>query len=232
LYINFDEMREAWNKRSNMDFDGADKRGQELRYTLIRFLTSKGYRKDAVGVKKLTDEEIGLVEEGEASIVYQKKAHLYVRIYKIVWEFQQYQLTGNASGHSVMQRFVYARTAISIIKENPWLGVGTGDLNKAFEEKYAQMNTLLDEKFRWRSHNQFLAMGVAFGLIGLAWFLFSLLYPPIATQRFSDYFYLSFFLVIFFSMFAEDTIETQAGVTIFAFFSSLYLFAKKFHDSF
>jgi hypothetical protein len=131
-----------------------------------------------------------------------------------------------------MQRFVYAQTAVSIIEENPWFGVGTGDLNLVFQEKYRQLNTLLDEKFRWRSHNQFLAISVGFGLLGLAWFLFSLLYPPIVTQRFSDYFYLSFFLVILLSMFAEDTIETQAGVTIFAFFSSLYLFAKKFHDSF
>ncbi len=232
LYINFDEMRKAWNERSDMDFDGPDKRGQELRYTLVRFLTSKGYRKDAEGVNKLTDEEIALVEEGEASILYHERPHLYVRLYKIIWEYQQYQLTGNASGHSVMQRFVYAQTAVSIIKEKPWFGVGTGDLNLAFHEKYKQMNTLLDEQFRWRSHNQFLAISVGFGLLGLVWFLFSLLYPPIVTQRFSDYFYLSFFLVILFSMFAEDTIETQAGVTIFAFFSSLYLFAKKFHDSF
>lgn len=232
LYINFDEMEEAWNARSEYDFYGPDNRGQELRYTLIRFLTSKGYRKDADGVNKLTDEEIRLVEDGEASIVYHEKPQLYVRIYKIIWEYQQYQLTANPSGHSVMQRFVYARTALSIIKENPWFGVGTGDLNKAFENKYRQLDTKLDEQFRWRSHNQFLAITVAFGLVGLAWFLFSLLYPPIVTQRFSDYFYLSFFLVIFFSMFAEDTFETQAGVTIFAFFSSLYLFAKKFHDSF
>lgn len=232
LYINFDEMREAWNERSDMDFDGLDKRGQELRYTLVRFLTSKGYRKDAEGVNKLTDEEIALVEKGEASILYHERPQLYVRLYKIIWEYQQYQLTGNASGHSVMQRFVYAQTAVSIIKEKPWFGVGTGDLNLAFHEKYKQMNTLLDEQFRWRSHNQFLAISVGFGLVGLVWFLFSLLYPPIVTQRFSDYFYLSFFLVILFSMFAEDTMETQAGVTIYAFFSSLYLFAKKFHDSF
>ena len=28
-------------------------------------------------------------------------------------------------------------------------------------------------------------------------------------------------------MISEDTIETQAGVTIFAFFTSLFLFGKK-----
>jgi hypothetical protein len=31
-------------------------------------------------------------------------------------------------------------------------------------------------------------------------------------------------------MIPEDTIESQAGVTLYAFFSSLYLFGKSFHD--
>jgi hypothetical protein len=231
LYINMNELREAWNKRSPLDFDGPDKKNQELKYTLLRFLTSKGYRKDAAGVAKLTDEEVRLVEEGEASIIYHEKPHLYVRIYKIIWEYQRYQTTGNASGHSVMQRFEYWKTSLAIIKDNPYFGVGTGDVDAAFKDKYSESNTLLDEQFQWRSHNQFLAIGVGFGLLGIVWFLVSLLYPPITTQRFSDYFYLSFFLIILMSMFSEDTIESQAGVTIFAFFSSLYLFAKKFHDS-
>jgi len=231
LYICMDELHETWNQRSNFDFDGFDKKNQELRYTLIRFLTSKGFRKDATGVNKLTDEEIGLIEEGEASILYHERAHLYVRIYKIIWEYQRYQATGNASGHSVMQRFEYWKTSLSIIKANLYFGVGTGDVDKAFKDQYSESDTLLDEKFQWRSHNQFLAIGVGFGLLGILWFLISLLYPPISTQRFSDYFYLSFFVIILMSMFSEDTIESQAGVSIFAFFSSLYLFAKKFHDS-
>ena len=33
-------------------------------------------------------------------------------------------------------------------------------------------------------------------------------------------------------MLTEDTLETQAGVTQFAFFSSFYLFSKKFNDIF
>jgi hypothetical protein len=231
LYINMNELKEAWNQRSELEFEGPDKKNQELKYTLLRFLTSKGYRKDAGGVAKLTDEEVKLVEEGEASIIYHEKPHLYVRIYKIIWEYQRYQSTGNASGHSVMQRFEYWKTSLAIIKDNLYFGVGTGDVDQAFKEKYTESNTLLDEKFQWRSHNQFLAIGVGFGLLGIVWFLVSLLYPPITTQRFSDYFYLSFFVIILMSMFSEDTIESQAGVTIFAFFSSLYLFAKKFHDS-
>ncbi len=110
LYVATDELREAWNARSRYEFEGKDKAGQEIRYTLIRFLTSKGYRKDAEGVSKLTDQEVAMVEDGIASIVYVEKPNLYVRIYKIFWEYNRYQVTHNASGHSVMQRLEFWKT--------------------------------------------------------------------------------------------------------------------------
>lgn len=230
LYIAEPEMKEAWNARSEFDYWGKDLKEQEIKYTLIRFLSSKGYPKDSSGVQKLTDEEVGLIEGGVASVVYVEKPKLYVRIYKIIWEYKRYQETGNPSGHSVMQRFEYWKTATLIIRENFLLGVGTGDLNNAFYRQYEEMDSLLEEQFRWRSHNQFLAIFAGLGLVGLIIFLISLVWPPVMLHRFSDFYYLSFFIVIVISMLSEDTIESQAGVTIYAFFSSLYLFAKKFHD--
>jgi ABC-type multidrug transport system fused ATPase/permease subunit len=230
LYVATDELREAWNKRSSYAFDGKDKAGQEIKYTIIRFLTSKGYRKDAEGVSKLTDQEVAMVEDGTASIIYVEKPNLYVRIYKIFWEYNRYQVTQNASGHSVMQRLVFWQTSGKIIKENWVTGVGTGDLDKAFQEEYTKSGTLLDKEFRWRSHNQFLAIFATFGVFGLAWFLFSLIFPAARLSKFHDYYYLSFFIIVMLSMLTEDTLETQAGVTVFAFFNSFYLFAKKFID--
>jgi O-antigen ligase len=100
-------------------------------------------------------------------------------------------------------------------------------MNIAFERQYEIMNSPLKLEYRWRSHNQFLSISVGFGLIGILWFIFALLYPPIKTRRMTDYFYLSFFVIMMASMISEDTIETQAGVTIFAFFTSLFLFGKK-----
>jgi hypothetical protein len=230
LYVATDELRDAWNLRSRYEFDGKDKAGQEIRYTLIRFLTSKGYRKDAGGVSKMTDQEVAMVEDGIASIVYVQKPNLYVRIYKIFWEYNRYQLTHNASGHSVMQRLEFWKASRTIIKENLLTGVGTGDLELAFQEEYKKSGSLLDKEFRWRSHNQFLAIFATYGIIGIMWFLFSLIFPAIRLGKFPDYYYLSFFIIIMLSMLTEDTLETQAGVTVFAFFSSFYLFAKKFID--
>lgn len=227
IYIAASEMRDAWNKRSELDYDGQDNKGQDLKHTLIRYLTSKGLRKDADGVDQLTEQDIFLIENGEASYHYHDRSVFYVRLYKIIWETQQYFRTGNPSGHSAMQRIEYWKTSIHIIRHNPVFGVGTGDMNIAFEKQYELMNSPLQPEFRWRSHNQFLSISVGFGLIGILWFLFSLLYPPIKIKRFTDFFYLSFFVIMMVSMISEDTIETQAGVTLFAFFTSLFLFGKK-----
>jgi hypothetical protein len=229
-YVATDELREAWNKRSKFDFDGLDKANQEIKYTLIRFLTSKGYRKDAEGISKLTNREVALVENGVASIIYVEKSNLYVRIYKIFWEYNRYLVTGNASGHSVMQRIEYWLASKSIIKENFLTGVGTGDLDNAFQEEYERTGSLLEQEYRWHSHNQFLAIFVAFGIVGMLWFLFALIYPVLRLGKFHDYYFLSFFIIIVLSMLTEDTLETQAGVTVFAFFNSFYLFTKKFID--
>jgi hypothetical protein len=230
LYVATDELREAWNRRSAYEFDGKDQAGQEIRYTLIRFLTSKGYRKDADGVARLTDAEVNLVEGGTASAVYVEKPKLYVRIYKIFWEYSRYQATRNPSGHSVMQRLEFWRASAAIIRDNWLTGVGTGDVNNAFQEQYDKMGSQLASEFRWRSHNQFLAITVQFGVFGLAWFLFGLVFPAARLRKFHDFYYLSFFIIIILSMFTEDTLETQVGATQFAFFSSWYLFAKKFID--
>ncbi len=230
LYVSMDELRDAWNSRSPFDFDGKDKAGQELRYTLIRFLASMGYRKDAGGVSRMTEEEVRLVEGGTASIVYVEKPILYVRIYKIFWEYARYLDTRNPSGHSVMQRIEFWRAAVGIIRENPVTGVGTGDLENAFEEQYDKMGSLLEKEYRWRAHNQFLAITATFGFAGLAWFLFGLIFPALRMKKFHDYYYLTFFIIIILSMITEDTLETQVGATQFAFFSAYYLFAKKFID--
>jgi hypothetical protein len=42
-----------------------------------------------------------------------------------------------------------------------------------------------------------------------------------------DYLYITFFLIAVVSFLTEDTLETQAGVTFFAFFNSFFLFVFK-----
>ena len=144
----------------------------------------------------------------------------------MIWGLRQYQSSKDPSGKSFLQRIEFWRASLGIIEDNWITGVGTGDLNEAFNDQYREMNSPLPEFFRWRSHNQYMAIFIAFGILGLAWFLFTIIYPPVKLGMFNDYFYLVFFVIISLSMLTEDTIETQAGATIYAFFTSLLLFGR------
>lgn len=221
------EMKESWNKLSNLNYDGKDKRDQYLKSTLLRFLTSKGYKKDAEGVNKLTKEEIICIENGIANVYCKNDFSVKSRIFETIWEYENYRKTSNPNGHSVMQRFEYWKASLGIIKENLFLGVGTGDMNEAFANQYNKTNSPLEKKWRLRSHNQFLSITVGFGLIGLLWFMVFLIFPFFHKKVKIDYFYIIFFLIAILSMLAEDTIESQAGITFFVFFNTLLLLGRK-----
>lgn len=226
LYICRKELNEEWNKRSKLDYNGEDLHGQELSMTLIRYLNSKGLRKDAEGVKVLSDADISNVEKGIANVEFAKKYSFKKRIYKLIWEYNLYKNGNQAYGHSLVQRIILWKTSLSLIKENPIIGVGTGDVRNAFQERFVNENSVLKGS-GLRSHNQYLSITVTLGIIGLLVFLFSLIYPATSLKiwSFSPYFYL--FVIMTISMLWEDTIESQVGVTTFAFFSSIYLFTRK-----
>ena len=227
IYVSWKELNEEWNKRSTFDFNENDKSGNNIKYTILRYLTSKGLRKDAEGIKKLTQSDIKAIENGIANIHYIDNSGFKKRLYVILWEFNHYKLFKNPSGHSVTQRFEYWKTSLQIIKDNWLIGVGTGDMNYAFKEQYEKMDSNLTSKWRLRSHNQYLSITIGFGIIGLFWFLIFLFYPPIREKQLFDYLYFVFLVIFLISMLTEDTIETQAGVTFIAFFNSFLLLSRK-----
>jgi hypothetical protein len=221
------ELKSNWNRRSTLDYDGLDLKNQKIKYTIIRYLTSKGYGKDSVGISLLTPKDIFLIESGIANERLGTKFSISNRIYQIIWEIKEYTKNQNSSGHSVAQRLEYWATSIRIIKSNLLIGVGTGDVKDEFQKEYQRTNSSLSKQYRLKSHNGYLLITVAFGLIGLFIFLYSLFYPPYILKMYNNYYFVVFFIIFLLSQINEDTIETQAGVTFFAFFNSLFLFYKK-----
>ena len=230
IYIQVDELREAWNKRSTISFDGRDRKNQQIVNTLVRFLASKGLRKDADGVNTLSDDEIRAIEKGTANVVFTWKFSIRGQIYELLWGLEEYRKSGDPTGSSLMQRYEFWKASVGLIKDHWLTGVGTGDMNEAFQQQYEKMNSKLAPDQRWRSHNQFLSIFVAFGIFGLLWFLFAIIYPPLAMGKFRDFFFLVFFIIAILSMIPEDTIESQFGVTFFALFYSFFLFGRREED--
>ncbi|MDD4602452.1 MAG: O-antigen ligase family protein [Bacteroidales bacterium] len=231
IYIQWDELRMEWNKRSNIPFDSLDKKKQPVAYTLVRFLTSKGWRKDADAVSKLSPLEIDAIEKGVTNEVFLKEFSIRGRVYEILWGYDNYVKTGNPTGSSLMQRLEFWKASLGIIKEHWLTGVGTGDMNIAFQQQYEKIQTKLAPDQRWRSHNQFLSIFIGFGIFGFLWFLFAFIYPILSLHWQDDFFVVVFMMIALFSMITEDTIESQTGVTFFAFFYSFFLFSRNKKES-
>lgn len=226
IYLCEPELKKAWNERSEKKYHELDKDGNSIKEGLIRYLTSKDLRKDYNGVYELSEWDIKMIENGCANVNYVKNPGFKTRILKIIKGYEVYKLTSNPSGSSVMQRLEYLKASVSLIKENWLIGVGTGDLEQALYRKYDEMGSKLKKEFRYHAHNQFFAIFIAFGIIGFLIFIIALIYPAILTKSFTDYFYSVFFVIITISMLSDDTLETQAGVTLFAFFYSFLMFGK------
>ena len=231
LYYCRKELQEAWSQRSGMAFEGMTETGENLEATLARYLTSKDLRKDAQGVMALTDEDIRNVEQGVANYNNWSHPGLRARLSSTLFEYNLYRRYDNPNGGSLAQRIEYTRASFHIIGQHPWFGVGTGDVPQAFAQTYDEIHSPLKEEYRFRAHNQYLAIAVAFGLVGLAFFLFVLLYPWCSSRKHHTYLYMAFLTIMLLSMVPEDTLETQAGAMLFAFFEALLLFASPSAES-
>jgi hypothetical protein len=228
LHICDQEMEEEWNKVSDFDFRGKTLNGNTIRGTLIRFLTSKGLRKDAAGVRQLSNAEIKAVEMGVANYIYLQRFRLYPRIYEVIWEIDRYKLGYSPNEKSVVQRYLYLDAGWKIARNNLLYGVGNGDVKAAFKAYYDSVNSPLEPKWRRRAHNQYLTFLIAFGIPGFLICMFSMIAPVYLAQRNRSFLAVGFMILMLLSMVNEDTLETSAGAAFVAFFYSLFLFGPDF----
>jgi hypothetical protein len=229
LYLCIDELQQAWDQRSDIPFDSLDIKGQEIRYTLIRYMNSKDIRKDANGVALLTKADVYYIENGVANVNYLKKFSIKNRIHQMILDYSTYKASGASAGSSSMERLELAHAAISIIRQNWLIGVGTGDLPDHFREQLVTMGSPLQnsKEGMFSSHNQFLNYAVSAGILGLTWFIVAMIYPAIILNRFRNYLFLVFFSVAIVSFLGDDTLKSQAGVTFFAFFYGLFVYRNE-----
>ncbi len=226
IYVCDKELRAEWNKRSKINFDSLDLKQNPLRFTLVRFMTSKNLRKDSIGVFKLSGDEIKSIERGVANVNNQNISNIKERINETLWEINLYLTTGEVNGHSLTQRFEYWKAAYHIIKNNYLIGVGTGDVEIELNKEYERMQSKLEKENRLHAHNQYISIALTFGIVGFIWFMITLFYPILKLKQYNNMLYLAFFSVVLFSFLNEDTLETQAGVTFYAFLNSFLLFVK------
>ena len=221
------ELEKEWERVSSTSYKGLDSKKQRFSTTLKRYLASKGLRKDSVGVSKLSKQDIINIESGMANYIYENKYAIYPRIYKAIWEIDVYRKGTNPAGNSITQRIEFFKAAKGIIQDKFWFGVGTGDVQDAFNNQYDLNESKLPEKKRLWAHNQYITFLLTFGIVGFIVLIFSMIYPVLKYNAFNNYYFIIFFTIVLLSFINEDTLETQIGVTFFSYFYSLFLFGNK-----
>lgn len=123
------------------------------------------------------------------------------------------------------------RSALDVIEENFWFGVGTGaediNLNTRLEDVDAIFwdghQTYQLYEMRYNYHNSYLQTFAANGVFAFLVLLGLFIYPLLKIRRHPYKAEASFFLLICaLSFFTESMLQRQAGVMFFSFFYSLF----------
>ncbi|MCU0377314.1 MAG: O-antigen ligase family protein [Bacteroidales bacterium] len=222
-----EELEEEWSRRSKLSYEGTDMEGNELRTTIIRYISFLGMTKDSVAVAALTSDDIRNIERGFANPLYARTGSPRAKAYEIAWQIDRAMKGANPSGHSVTQRPEFYRASLGLIRRNPWFGTGTGDVITDLKEEYRIINTRLTENYRKLPHNQYLGFAIVFGIPGMVIALALMLIPWIRSPNSSFYPFVVFISIIFMSMFNDDTFHSSIGTAFFSYFYTLLLVFKK-----
>lgn len=225
-WVAWGELRRTWPLRSSIPLNGPDAQGRPLQGTLLRYLTSKGARKDSMAVMALSEEEVRAIESGRHNVLQGRRSKLAERFEEVMFEIGQYRAYGRADGHSVTMRLEFLRAGLAVARAHWAVGVGTGDTVPAFAEQYASMGSTLAPEWRHRAHNEYLTLAISFGIFGLLWCLFACWWPAYVSGAWRDPLFIAWAVVFGTSCLTDDTIETQAGATFFAMYYALLVFGR------
>ncbi len=205
-HVAWGELAHGWKQRSSMPF-------KEVQPRLIRFLASKGLRKDREGVAALTAEEVAAIEMGYASVVEWQGVGWAPRWNRMCFNWGQWLDGRQSADASLLARSVYQKTAWQAIEDRMalgfWMaGTGSGDAQVAMEQAYAKHRPDWPAESRHRPHQQYLSLMLGLGWVGLALWLWALLKGWRISEAWPAV------LVLALSGLTEDTLQTQAGVTL------------------
>lgn len=227
LYIQPEECIREWNKRSEKKLDSATFLSDPTAALLFRYMTTKGLKKDSAGISMLNNQDIKNIESGCPNCELCNTSPLTKRLYSLLFELHEPEDISSINGSSLRQRFLYWDISMDLISKNPFFGVGTGDPAISFDQYYKKYYPQIEKRYRFRSHNQYLAITVSLGIVGLILFLIFIFSPFFIFKKnlFKQNIpWFLFFIIFTVSLLTEDTLESQVGVTLYAFFNASLLF--------
>ncbi|MBR1626403.1 MAG: O-antigen ligase family protein [Bacteroidales bacterium] len=229
-YICPEEVEQAWLNKTGVslnDYPPSKQGIENYRYAdiIYRYLNSKGLRKDAEGVNKLTQKDIENIQMGYSNYVYAERFSLRPRLYQTFYEFERYLRTGEVDDMSIIQRYFWSKNAINIVKQHFFFGCGTGDTRDCLIAPVIDRHPELCTT-GCNPHNQIIYIMTAFGLLGLVFMLLYFLYLPVRLNLFTDKYFTAFFVIAICWSFAESSFESYEGMTFISSLMSFFCLSK------
>lgn len=135
---------------------------------------------------------------------------------------------GNANYRSGTMRIRAMQAGWLVFTENPWKGVGLGDLKPAIVQAYDDMDAQLLPENQILPHNQFVNFMATIGVFGLLLFLLFWLSPfQFYSSIQNPLLLLQFMVLSFTAMNLEALLERQIGTAFFTFFFLLLSTASR-----
>ncbi len=219
MYVCEEEMERAWAVRSDKDISEPVEKA-----TLVRYLNSCHLRKDSAGVMALSDGDVHNIERGIANVDYTSGFGIKRALYPIFFSIELYRCSGDVQNSTLLQRVEYMRAAWHLVQQNWGLGVGLGNHKTAVSEQLKLEGSSMCWKERIGCHNQWLTFWLMGGIAVPVFFLIMLIYPFVEQKKKITFVYVAFFIILVGSMFTEDTLETEAGLTLFSVMNSILLY--------
>jgi hypothetical protein len=223
LYIADEELREAWNEKSSLDYDKQNMAGLELRATLFRYMSSLDLRKDSEGFKKLTEKDIAAVERGVTNHLNVNRPGFYVRVYEEMMSLYIYHKSSRQMTEwgSLTKRIDLWRASWEAFKVHPILGWGTGSILKAVEYGL-QKNGSMQSGLNMKPHCQFLFIMLTLGVTGVIITVLLYAFFVIERKAYRSLMFILFLIVFLINFLGNNSLESQPGQDLFVFFSMVY----------
>ncbi len=122
-----------------------------------------------------------------------------------------------AQGDTSDIRFVIMERAWMVVKENPVLGVGVGDIEDALTPLYESKENV------FRPHNQYLETWMATGAFGMVTLLLMMFLPMFDAFRRRRWLAVSIIIIFAVSILFESMLERQMGVSFFCVMMVLFV---------
>ncbi|MCL2290925.1 MAG: O-antigen ligase family protein [Bacteroidetes bacterium] len=219
LFICEEELIPLWNAHSQREYDSKASNNYAFSSLIMRYMTSKGLTKDAEGFAQLSQQDIENIENEIPNYIYaENKLSVYPRIYATIWEIDQYRITRNPNGKTLVQRIELAVLAVDIIKKHIWFGIGLGNNALAYEKVIVESESQLAFQKTGSSHNQYLNYLIRFGILGTLYILSVLTWIFFKGRKNNPFLITLFFVSMLAANFSDANWETFIGLNFFAFF--------------